>query len=312
VRLSCLIGGNLTYDDLVQASRDNKGQKVRYKTEIGPTLAQQLLDGRPLIEELGHHQIPFDKTLLTQYTNDQLEGKWRYGVNNIGLHLYKGKLIPINGNHTLQSVVNSGVVITMDVYVNVPVEEFPLYDVKGMGRSAAEQLFAQFKDLTKGQAGVLGDFIPKAYLAIEHNALGVQKATSVSDQTIKDFYLAHKADALEATNFVLEETGFRPNIVALVYFLALRQGLLTNSVLEFLSDLRSGYASRKNNPASKVLAKAQRMGKNFKQRNITATIFYVVNNLLEGKSIGNLLEESTPWFVRVPSPKRTRSASAGS
>src|SRR5271156_4744233 len=134
----------MTYDDLVQASRDNKGQKQRYKTEIGPTLAQQLLDGRPLIEEFGYHQIPFDKTLLTQYSTDMTEGKWKYGINNIGLHLLKGKLIPVNGNHTLQSIVNSGVVVVMDVYVNVPVEEFPLYDVKGMGRSAAEQLFAQF------------------------------------------------------------------------------------------------------------------------------------------------------------------------
>jgi len=302
----------MTYDDLVQASRDNKGQKQRYKTEIGPTLAQQLLDGRPLIEEFGYHQIPFDKTLLTQYSTDMTEGKWKYGINNIGLHLLKGKLIPVNGNHTLQSIVNSGVVVVMDVYVNVPVEEFPLYDVKGMGRSAAEQLFAQFKDLTKGQCVVLGDFIPKAYLAIEHNALGVQKATTVSDQTIKDFYVAHRDDALEATNFVLEETGFRPNIVALVYFLCLRRGLLTPSVVEFLSDLRSGVPSRKNNPAHKVLAKAQRLGKNFRQTNITATLFYVANTLIvtANKSIGNLMEDETPWAIRDPKVK-ARAAKAG-
>lgn len=303
----------MTYDDLVQASKDNKGAKARYKTDIGPTLAAQLLEGRPLIEEFGHHQVPFDNSLLAQYTQEMLDDKWSYGINNIGLHLYKNRLIPVNGNHTLQSVINSGKVIQMDVYVNVPVEEFALYDVKGMGRSAAEQLFAQFKELTKGQCVVLGDFIAKAHLAIEHNSFGIQKASTVSDQTIREFYLRHREDALEATNFVLEEKGFRPNIVALVYFLCLRQGLLTNSVLEFLTDLRDGVPSSKKTPAFKLLGKARAQGKNFRQKNIIGSIFYIVNSLLDSKSIGNLMEMSTPWMVVEPvkKTKKARAAAAG-
>jgi hypothetical protein len=306
----------MTYDDLVQASKDNKGQKQRYKVEIGPTLAQQLLDGRSLIEDFGFRQVPFDKNLLTQYTNAQTEGEWEYGVNSINLGFHKGKLVPINGNHTLKSVTLSGKVITIDVWVNTPIEDFPKFDNKGMGRTLAEQLYTQFSELTKAQSAIIGDFIPKAVLAIEQNAFGKVSASTVSDQTSTAFFVSTKDDALEATNFVLaSKCYFRPNTVALVYFLGLRQGLLTEEVVAFLTDLREGVPSRKNNPAFKLLKKAQRMGKNFRQREIQATMFWVANKLIEGADIGNLGMEEAPFSLRAPlvlRPKRARGAKAGS
>jgi hypothetical protein len=157
--------------------------------------------------------------------------------------------------------------------------------------------------------------LPKAYLAVVENALGKTKPSTVSDETIRKFYNEVKKDADEATEFVLQTKGFRPNIVALVYFLCLRQGALTTEVLSFLTQLRD-MEIKKGTPAHLVLARALTQKKNFNQRVVQSVIFWVVNRLLEGKAIKNLLEEPLPLSIHAPSPKsptrrRAKAAAAG-
>jgi hypothetical protein len=297
-----------TYNELVAKSKELDGKKERFKIAVNPALAQEILDGRELLEDFGLRQVLLVKILLKQYTEAMHTEQWKYGIGSISLALHRGRLIPINGNHTLKSIVASGTTQWMEVFLNAPIGDYVVQDNRGVERAPAEKLYTEFPDITTQQSLILGSIIPRAVLAIVSNTLGRDSAGIISDATTNEFFKNNKGDLLEAVNFVLSEKGlYRPH-VALAYFLTLRQGVLDGPVLEFLSELRDGVPSRRNTSGFKFIRKMNREGKKFKQCNALRCIFYIVNRLLEGNKVGGVYEESAPFSIRVPIKRRTAKA----
>jgi len=258
---------------------------MRYIVSITPAMAQELIDKNPeRLSELGLSQRRINPSSVRQYEQQILSGQWAGMIDPI--HLAKNGAV-INGQHRLLAVKQANVAIVNDVVKNTPPEWFSKFDTGHRTTKDALDISNE-KD-----SPIKASLMPMIYAYFQ----GQLKTYHVTDVPVTESVrLAEEyRDEIEEAITFSKDAEFKRTFVAFMYFVLNRTEHL-RKVKPFLEQFKDGTGTTKGCPAQRLRRKISYFGRNIRNKELLAKMFYVVNCIIEDKKVGQIRSD---WSFKL-------------
>lgn len=254
-------------------------EKQRYKTTVTPGMASGWLsDNDQKMAALNLKQRPIKRVDVDALKEKILTGNFSWGINSISL---ASNLAVLNGQHTLLAVVETGMSITIDVWYDVPREDFAKFDSSVSARTLPQILAIQ----QESEPQLKSQLVP-IILAYNSGTLSSFKKTATAAEMVLKC-LEDERDDIEAAIEFAKDADYKPAVVAFMHYAYSRKGLLTKDVNAFLLGFASGANLRPGSTALRFRTYVQEQGRDLRERKMYGVFFKVLNRVLSGEPIQN-------------------------
>ena len=254
---------------------DNKVE--RYRVTITPSMAQELMDNNVArLKELGLVPRAVSAARVRQYTEEILTGEWAALVDAI--HIAPNGAV-LNGQHRLQAIIAAGKAVVLDVVKNTPPSWYVKFDTGH--RTTGDDLTIGQANYSKNKASL----VPLVWAYFE-GKVGTYLVEEVSGRKAVSIDRDYGVELDEAIEFS-KDADYKANYVAFMYFILKRADHL-DTCLSFLEQFKDGANMKKNSPAMKLRNKIVKYGRNIRNKELLAKMFYVANRIIEGDDVKQL------------------------